>query len=128
VSRDKLFVFIDPSHNLKNARNAFALTCKASDQLEEPFTDKEGNIITWRHIYYLNKIQKEEDVHLANKINDRHIQYWQNKMNVRLAAQTLSNLAADSADDINTRFHFQDLVGTSIFCKNFNDIFDFLNC
>lgn len=136
---DKIFVFIDPSHDIKNVRNAFGTTYIVNEEtenvFEKPFHDADGNMISWRHIYNLNEIQKAEGVHLANKITERHIKYMENKMNVRLAVQSLSNSVGDSltllrpATDIETLdYNFSDSQGTSTFCKHFNDIFDFFNC
>ncbi|GFO04242.1 THAP domain-containing protein 9 [Plakobranchus ocellatus] len=39
-----------------------------------------------------------DDVHLANKISRKHIDYVKSKMDVRLAAQTLSNSVPDAID------------------------------
>lgn len=134
VTKDKVFVFIDPSHDVKNVRNAFGTTFNENTGFANPFSDAEGNLIRWSDIFFLNEIQKEEGVHLANKITERHIKYAENKMNVRLAVQTLSNSVGDSltllrtATDIETPYDFSSSLGSSIFCKAFNDIFDFLNC
>jgi len=51
---------------------------------------KVENIIRWNHIVKLQELQDSKDLHAANKFKKSLIRYYVNKMNVCLAAQTLS--------------------------------------
>lgn len=59
----------------------------------------------------------------------KHIEYDSNKMNVRLAAETLSLSVANSMEHLrNSRDHsFIEASGTITFTKNFNKAFDIFN-
>jgi len=53
--------------------------------------------IQWSHIVQLLEIQESKGLHAANEFkNKNHIRYFKNKMNVRLAAQTLSSSVSSS--------------------------------
>lgn len=53
--------------------------------------------IAWNYIVKLNDIQKAADgLRLANRLRQSHIDFHKNKMNVALAAQTLSRKTAQS--------------------------------
>jgi hypothetical protein len=75
-------------------------------------------------------LQDTEKLHAANKLTKKHILYEDNKMNVRLAVQTLSGSVASAlhfAKEMDIE-GFKDVDGTAEFAQNFNDIFDLLNC
>lgn len=59
----------------------------------------------------------------GNKLRDRHVNFENEKMNVRLAAQTLSLSVSDAILFTN----ITDGEGTAEFCRNINDSFDILN-
>jgi len=50
--------------------------------------DQENKKIKWSHIVDLLEIQNSKGLHSANKFKKTHVRYHENKMNVRLAAQT----------------------------------------
>jgi len=52
--------------------------------------NSEGSTIKWNYINELQNIQESKGLHAANKLKKTHIHYYENKMNVRLAVQTLS--------------------------------------
>ena len=60
------------------------------------FKDPCGRPIKWEHIKLLHKIQSEEGLSFANKLGIRHIDFANQKMKVRLAAQVLSSSVADA--------------------------------
>ena len=78
-----IYAILDPCHMLKLARNALAHIGS--------IVDSENNIITWKLFSSLNKIQQFKGFKLANKFSSRHLQFQKHKMNVQLAAQTLSS-------------------------------------
>lgn len=127
-SKEKIFVFPDPSHMTKNTRGAFSTTNQKG--IEKPFVDANGDVISWRHIVDLNTYQEREGLNAANKVTIRHINFHENPMNVRLAAQVLSNSTADALVLLKTInvSGFENVNGTMTFCKGFNDIYDLLNC
>ena len=51
---------------------------------------------TYRHIKLLNEIQEDEGLQFGNKISKWHIEFQRQKMNVKVAAQTLSSSVADA--------------------------------
>lgn len=59
----------------------------------------------------------------GNKLRDRHVNFENEKMNVRLAAQTLSLSVSDAILFTN----ITNGEGTAEFCRNINDSFDILN-
>jgi len=90
--------------------------------------NNEGSAIKWDYIKELQNIQESKGLHAANKLKKTHISYYENKMNVRLAVQTLS---ASVSSGLLFCIELKLLSGskpTSEFCKMFNDVFDILNC
>ncbi|KAK7582638.1 hypothetical protein V9T40_014083 [Parthenolecanium corni] len=131
-SKEKIFVFPDPSHMTKNTRGAFSTTNQKG--IEKPFVDANGDVISWRHIVDLNTYQEREGLNAANKVTIRHINFHENPMNVRLAAQVLSNSTADALVLLKTInvSGFENVNGTMTFCFtvsliNLFDLFDLLN-
>ena len=89
-----IYVILDPCHMLKLARNALGhLTC---------FLDKNNNAITWELFKSLNSIQETVGFALANKLSPKHMLFVKHKMNVKLAAQTLSSSVADAIEFLDT--------------------------
>ncbi|XP_026467747.1 uncharacterized protein LOC113371333 [Ctenocephalides felis] len=78
-----VWLFPDSCHMLKNARNALVEM--------KMFTASTNQTVDWAHILGLCKIQEDQGLHYANKLTARHFHTSENKMNVRLAAQVLSN-------------------------------------
>lgn len=91
----------DVVHCLKLARNAFG------DYLV--FEDGDGQKISWTYIIELNKLQEEKGLFLANKLRQEHIKWRSNKMNVRIAAQTISSSVADATYSENEAPLFENL-------------------
>lgn len=76
-----IYVLPDGCHVLKLIRNAFA---------NQDIYDADGNVISWKFVEKLVDLQEIQGLNLGTKITRQHINFDQNKMNVRLAAQTLS--------------------------------------
>jgi hypothetical protein len=77
------YLFIDYCHCIKNIRN-----CLASKHI---LLDGDGNELQWKYVEMLYKVQKEEGLHLANKLNLEHIEHERQKMKVYPAVQVGQN-------------------------------------
>lgn len=85
--------------------------------------------INWNYFEKLYEVQTNLTLKLANKINQNHIMWHQNKMKVKLATQMLSSSTADALlflKDIRMQ-GFQNIDATVKFCRTIDHIFDFLN-
>ncbi|XP_031638198.1 uncharacterized protein LOC116350533 [Contarinia nasturtii] len=120
-SNDKIFLFPDACHFLKTVRNRLAF--------KAILYDKDNRKIEWRFIEELEIFQRENNVNLGNKITKVHIQWSKVKMNVCVAAQTLSNSVADAIEFLRIKGFekFQESEATVEFIRRFNNIFDILN-
>ena len=85
-----IYYIPDPCHMLKLARNAL---CSIGI-----FVDEQNQYIKWDHIKALHKLQEEEGFKFANKLGNYHIDFRRHKMNVKIAAQTLSGSVADAIE------------------------------
>jgi len=112
----------DACHMLKLVRNTLGDL--------QILKNKEGAEIKWEYFELLEKFQKSEGLHAANKIRQAHIQWEKQKMKVSLAAQTLSNSVADALRFCRTELALPDFQGseaTEDFIRVFNDLFDVMN-
>ncbi|CAB4023612.1 THAP domain-containing 9 [Paramuricea clavata] len=117
-----VYAILDPCYMLKLARNALGHLGS--------IVDCENNIITWKLFSSLNKIQECEGFQLANKFSSRHLQFLKHKMNVQLAAQTLSSSVADAIEFLDKSLklkEFQNSIGTVKFIRIVDRLFDILN-
>ena len=67
---------------------------------------------------------------MGNKLSLNHIKFEKHKMNVRLAAQTLSSSVADAIEFLDVVMKnpkFQDSNGTVKFIRMIDRLFDMLN-
>lgn len=121
ITESPVRVFLDPYHMLKLVRNALG-DMKA-------FTDSAGNTVMWRYIERLHQLQENEGLHLGNKLRASHIAWVKKKMNVKLAAQLLSDSVADSLQFcLDEKIEgFEGCEGTIQFIRTFNVLFDILN-
>ena len=75
-------------------------------------------IVDYRFIEDLVALQDELGLHLANKLNRRHLNWRNMKMKVRLAAQTLSSSVADALSYLaETDNNFKDAKPTINFIR-----------
>jgi hypothetical protein len=119
---EEVFIILDPCHMLKLARNALAHL--------GTIVDAEGNAIRWQHIEELQKLQELEELNLGNKLSSNHLKFQKHKMNVRLAAQTLSSSVANAIEflDKSTKLpSFCNSHGTVKFIHTIDRLFDILN-
>jgi len=122
VTNEKIHIFLDPAHMLKLCRNTLG------DWKE--LYDHNKNIIKWNYFRKLVDLQEKSNLHAGCKIRQRHINYYKEKMKVKLACQTFSNSVADAFEfcsKVLKLVDFDNVDSTIIFCKTLNNIFDFLN-
>lgn len=117
----KTFIVMDPSHMLKLLRNIWAT--------RGTIYDEDGNPIKWDLMKNLHTLQSNGYFHLANKLGTKHINWHQGKMNVKLAAQTMSESCAVAIEHLSTMNHpgFINCDATVKFLRIVNIIFDILN-
>ena len=96
-----LYFFPDPPHMLKLGRNALAE----------------------------HDVQVVEGLKFGNKLSSMHVRYQRHKMNVRLAAQTLSSSVADAIEFLRNSGHpfFKGASATIDFIRKVDRLFDLLN-
>lgn len=80
-------VFLDPCHCLKILRNYLGD--------HKIIIDDNEDTIQWDFFKKLHNLQEKEYLHLGNKLRARHIEYYKQKMKVKLAAQLFSASVAD---------------------------------
>lgn len=122
VTNEKIYIFMDPCHMLKLTRN-----CLASQKV---LKDGEGNNISWSYFEKLSELQYSEGLRAGTKISKRHIQWFREKMKVKLAAQTFSNSVADAFIFLQDDMHLPDFEGvtaTAKFTRVINNLFDIFN-
>lgn len=115
----RIHCIFDPAHMLKLSRNIFAETNLRS----------QNGDINFNFVRELHKLQEEEGFRLKNKLNAGHINFFGKKMNVKLAAQTLSSSVADAIDYLRTTGNkdFQNSESTTEYIRMIDRVFDFLN-
>jgi hypothetical protein len=117
-----IYFISDPSHLIKTVcnclSNSLAGRCTHSMWNNEHF-------ITWNHIskLFYNDLD-DGGLHLLPKITNEHISLTPfSVMNVRLAAQVLSQSVFQAFATYGTRAE----MGTAVFCQMFDKFFDCLN-
>jgi len=121
-TNDPIYIFYDAGHMLKLIRNTLGdYKC---------IFDDEGRSIKWEHITQLYQKEQNEGLKVATKLTKRHIYYYNEKMNVKLAAQILSSSVSSALKFCQSLGdnYFNDIDGTSKFCLMINNAFDILNC
>ncbi|KAL1446909.1 hypothetical protein WDU94_007611, partial [Cyamophila willieti] len=116
---DKVYAFLDPCHMLKLVRNTIG---------ERNLESKDG-VVSWQYIQQLFKLQDSEGLRLANKLTKGHINWQDQKMKVKLAAQALSESVAKAIEFCREK-KMSPFVGSEATChfiEKFNKLFDILN-
>lgn len=115
----KIYIIWDPPHMLKLVRKHFC-----EDQIYH-----QDRLISWNLLELLAEKQSADNFNLYNKLTMRHIKWAQNPMNVKLAAQTISNSVADVLEQLAKDGYneFKNCESTVEFLRYFNDGFDILN-
>lgn len=113
-------VFLDACHMLKLVRNTF--------ENKKRFLDYQGNNIEWSYLIKLNNMQKAQGLHLGNKLKDKHLDFQNQKMKVKLASQLFSNSVADALQICEkSDITFKNAAATISFIRLINNVFDILN-
>lgn len=92
--------------------------------------NENGELIKWEFIEKLETLQNAEGLHLDNKLRKAHLNFFKQKMKVRLAVQLLSKSVADALlyCEQNLKLkEFEECSAIAQFLKMFNIIFDILN-
>lgn len=116
----KIYIIFDPPHMLKLVRKHFSKAKLYSDD----------QLLDWDLLRILVEKQRVENFNLCNKLTEHHIDWHQKPQNVKLAAQTLSRSVADALEQLQSDGYeeFKNAKKTVEFLRNFNDLFDVLNC
>lgn len=121
ITKEKVYIICDGCHVLKLVRNSLAV---------EDLFDLDGNRISWSYLKALVEFQEINGLHAGTKIRRPHIDWQQNKMNVKLAAQSLSESVSVALRCMRDDFqndNFKNVEGTAKFCSIINEAFDILN-
>ena len=94
--------------------------------------DRNGMLhaIKWQYIENLNNLLEDMGFSFANKLKKKHILWTKHKMNVSLAAQTLSGSVANAISFVRDEVTMSEFVGseaTTEFINHVNLVFDLLN-
>lgn len=118
----RVVLFLDPCHMLKLVRNTF--------ESKKGFIDENEKSVEWRYLQELKKVQDNLGLHFANKLTEKHLNFRNNIMNVKLATQLLSESVSKAlqlcSKDLKLQ-EFEDVSPTVNFIQIMNDLFDILN-
>lgn len=121
-NQENIHIILDACHMIKLVRNTLGDWGS--------LYNGEGSSINWHYFKELVKLQEETGLHCATKLKSRHVNYYKEKMRVKLAVQTFSTSVSDALEycskDLNIPA-FNGCEATVEFCRNLNNIFDFLN-
>lgn len=115
-------LIFDPCHMIKLVRNTFE-----SKKIIFNKFDKE---IKWHLLINLNNLQKNQGLNFANKLSERHLNFRNEIMKVKLATQLLSKSVAKAlelCEQLLVSSRFKDTAATVEFIEIFNDLFDVFN-
>lgn len=70
-----IFIFFDAAHMLKLVRTAFVS--------KRRLYDDQSRVIDFKYIENVVKLQESGGFHLRNKLNQKHVKWYRNKMNVK---------------------------------------------
>lgn len=116
----KIFILLDPCHMLKLVRSALG----DLSYIQDPHLGK----IQWSFFEKLERYRVHSKF-VTHKFTKRHLQYFRNRMNVRLASQTFSNAVATSLQHLLEMGYeaFQGCEATIDFTKKMDKMFDIMN-
>lgn len=120
LNQSKVFLIFDPCHMLKLIRNALGDL--------QYITDPQLGRIEWSYFEKLEQFRVKSKF-ITHKITKRHIQYYRNRMNVRLAAQTFSNGSTTSMLHLKDAGYsaFANCGATANLSLKINVLFDSMN-
>ncbi|CAL1682573.1 unnamed protein product [Lasius platythorax] len=120
ATKEKVLCVFDPCHMIKLVRNTLGHNLRLRNNEKE---------ILFEDIKRLQKLQDEEGLKAGTRLTKKHIYFHNNRMNVKLAAQTLSESVSTALKFVDKRVpgYLQSPEETAKFCSIFNDAFDILN-
>ena len=92
-------------------------------------TDKSNKQIRWQYVKQLYELQDQEGLRAANRLKHNHIEWFQQKMKVSLAAQVLSRSVASAFEFVSKDLclpQFADADDTVAFIRIVDRLFDAL--
>lgn len=115
----KIYTIFDPPHMLKLIRKHFT-----SNMIYHC-----GELVDWNLLEILVEKQSSGNFNLCNKLTKKHINWHQNDMNVKLAAETLSKSTADALEQLHKDGYaeFENAPTTIEFIRFIDSAFDVLN-
>lgn len=115
----KIYIILDPPHMLKLIRKQFSTNRVYHN----------GQLVNWSLLETLVNKQSKNNFNLCNKLTNVHIKWEQKPMNVRLAAETISNSVADVIEQLDRDGYeeFTNSEPTVTFIRFFNAAYDILN-
>lgn len=116
----QICVMLDACHMVKLARNTLA---------DKTTIQSEHGTVDFKYLKRLNTLQTKDGLSLANKLSDKHIFYANRKMNVKVAAQTLSSSVANALEFLLNKKHpdFVDCIATIEYIRVIDRLFDYFN-
>lgn len=122
----QVYATYDVVHMMKLWRNLLSHSYAKGGRI----TLKDGRCVSWGFIEALYKLQTAEQIRAANKLGRYHIDFFNNKMNVKLAVQSLSKSVADAISFCRDSLKLKDFLGsegTTDFIYLLDKTFDILN-
>lgn len=121
IDNHYVYIILNATHMLKLLRNALAS--------KRVLYDSDGNFIKFEYLEKLVELQENGNFHLAKKLTKKHILWFKNKINVKLAVQTLSESCAAALEQLSEdgNANFVGCTATVKFCRIVNIAFDCLN-
>lgn len=122
ITKKKVYIILDPPHMVKLLRNCIG-TLKTLHH-------SDGFKIDWKFFEALIELESKCDI-VTHKMTKDHVLFHNNIMNVRLAAQTLSETVAQSMEKLavepRTKSLFEGCESTAAFARRCNNLFDVFN-
>lgn len=119
LSENKIYLLFDPCHMLKLLRNALGDL--------NYIRDTARGKIKWVYFERLERIRTKDNF-ITHRLTKRHLQYFRNRMNVRLASTTFSQSVASSMRYLSSKFKsFERSDATVYFIEMINKLFDSMN-
>lgn len=118
---NKIHILLDACHMLKVARN-----CIATEKFIHNRASKKT--VSWVYFERLEACRNQKNF-ICHKLTKKHMQWYRSKMDVRLAAETLSDSVANSMEHLMNEGikSFEHCDETIVFTRIMNKLFDVFN-
>lgn len=115
----RIYIIYDACHMDKLVRNAIG---------DRKVMYHEGKKIEWKYFELLVEFRKKGFA-MVHKMNQKHLLFYNRRMKVNLAVQTLSGSSANSMLHLKEEGwkEFENVDGTAEFAQTFNNLFDVFN-